>query len=376
MRLALNLQYVGTATDTNAQDNAPIQHLENITHAHLIKVINTTSGKYAWNMTVPATTGARDGHASPATPAVQIGGPDGIPYTFFELTYYRPLLWDCISGCAPSSYGYSTLAECQSTCGMNPTPPSPPPPPVPCSINAMSAFNPATGALVGPHILPNSTDPAQDCNQTVCAGWDGSSFTVSPDGTVGIGSWASGVAAVNLITSAPIWTSRMMPSAIQLAYSPDSKMLYTANAADTYGFTNISAYSATTGNRTWDYEGAGSFQSIGVTLDSKTLIAGNTDGFIYALDGITGAIKWIVNAGGSIVSQFQFMPCIGSSPAYVYLTCTDGVVYALDTTDGTERWSYRTGYSIEGSVAVTPPDAGTKRVYFGADDGRLYGLAA
>lgn len=149
-------------------------------------------------------------------------------------------------------------------------------------------------------------------------------------------------------------------------------MLYAA------GSTVISAYSATTGNMTWDYKGVGFFnpQSIGVTLDSKTLIAGNTDGFIYALDAETGAIKWIVNAGGSIVSQLQFMPRIGSSPAYVYLTCTDGVVYALDTTDGTERWSYRTGYSIEGSVAVTPPDAGTKRVYFGADDGRLYCLAA
>ena len=139
----------------------------------------------------------------------------------------------------------------------------------------------------------------------------------------------------------------------------------------------VAAFDASTGNRAWFYEGVGAFsaQSLGVTPDSTTLIAGNTDGVVYALKADTGAIKWIFNAGGSITSRLQFVQSSGS--VHVYVACANGVVYALDTTDGTEHWSYRTGYPIEGSVAVTTPNATcSKRVYFGADDFRLYSLAA
>lgn len=118
---------------------------------------------------------------------------------------------------------------------------------------------------------------------------------------------------------------------------------------------------------------------VGVTPDGMTLIAVNTDGFVYALKADTGAIAWIFNAEGSITSRLQFVQSTSTTPTsvYVYLTCVNGVVYALDTADGTEHWSYRTGYPIEGSAAVTPPNATcSKRVYFGADDGRLYSLAA
>lgn len=181
-------------------------------------------------------------------------------------------------------------------------------------------------------------------------------------------------AAVNLITGAPMWTMPLTSGYVwssSVAFSPDSKIFYSPSSAF------IAAYNAATGNQTWVYEGVGTFsaQSLGVTPDSTTLIAGNTDGFIYALKAATGAIKWIFNAGGSITSRLQFVQSAGN--VHVYVTCANGVVYALDTTDGTEHWNYRTGYPIEGSAAVTPPNATcSKRVYFGADDGRLYSLAA
>lgn len=361
-----------------------------------VSAIHTSNGEYAWNMRVPYTAyvppPSVGSVAVTGSPAVQIGI-DGIPYRFIELTYAAPpLYWQCASRgkafCMPSEVGGSkTLAACQSSCNLTPTPP---PPPAPYTITALSAFDPATGALVGPHILPNNTNPTQDCNQTVCVGWEVGSTTictVSPDGMVGIGfsqkeGYGAATSAVNLITGAPLWTTNGIPSSLVTypTISPDSKMFYvpiTDNREPAGRFPNIGGYSAITGNKTWSYGGVGSFNqsSLGVTPDSKTLIAGNTDGFIYAFNAETGAIKWVFNAGGSVVSQLQFtQPASGL--VCVYVTCSNGVVYALDTTNGTEHWSYRTGYPIEGSVAVTPNTTGTKRVYFGADDGRLYGLAA
>lgn len=371
------------------------------TYSYQIEAIHTATGKHAWDKNIM---NVSYDYSQDMTPYVLIGG-DGIPYTFITLTFNLPAppppppppppsMWSCSptpGTCVLSWEGQSeNKTECENECTYpSPTPPPapippPPTPPPPYSINALSAFDPTTGALHGPHILPNNTDTAQ-CNKTYdsyCAGWNafgsGEGLTVSPDGMVVIGtahdrySQAFGSAA-NLITGAPIWTTLLAQwKSTSVTFSPDSKMFYALEATS-----GITAYNAATGNQTWFYEGVGTFsaQSLGVTPDSTTLIAGNTDGFVYALKADTGAIKWIFNAGGSIYSRLQFVQSAGSM--HVYVTCANGVVYALDTTDGTEHWSYRTGYPIEGSAAVTPPNATcSKRVYFGADDSRLYSLAA
>jgi outer membrane protein assembly factor BamB len=191
------------------------------------------------------------------------------------------------------------------------------------------------------------------------------------------------VAAVNLKTGSILWEVilQMDPQAnTAYTYGPDSKTIFTVCSMD-YGSCiqgsqgTIYAYSAADGSLVWQYNGVGTFtpNALAVTPASKTLhglvIAGNTDGHIYAFNANTGAIYWIFEAGAAVVST----PVLGKDATIVYITCTDGVVYALKTVDGTESWSYRVGYSIEGSPSLS---ADGSTLFFGADDGQLYALKA
>ena len=64
-----------------------------------------------------------------------------------------------------------------------------------------------------------------------------------------------------------------------------------------------------------------------------------------------------------------------SSPAVdkngiVFVGSTDGNFYAIDGVTGTVKWKYAVGAAINSSPAIGSDGA----VYFAADDGNLYGL--
>jgi outer membrane protein assembly factor BamB len=193
---------------------------------------------------------------------------------------------------------------------------------------SISAFSPDTGELTGPLILPNKTNPVQNCSnqssakfQGACVGWGG--VAVSPDGVVAIGYYqtpnptlqhgddADGwLSAVNLTSNAPLWTVLTVSDikgesySVLITVSRESKMIFAAPATgnDLHDGKIICAYSVADGNLVWQYTGVDTFTCLAVTTwDIGTLIAGNVDGHIYALDMGTGAIKWIFETGGSVV---------------------------------------------------------------------------
>ncbi len=80
-----------------------------------------------------------------------------------------------------------------------------------------------------------------------------------------------------------------------------------------------------------------------VTVDKPanngTVYIGNLDGYLYALDALTGAKKWAFKAGDAI----QATPTVVNG--VVYIASWDKKLYALDATTGAKKWESAPGLS-------------------------------
>jgi outer membrane protein assembly factor BamB len=93
--------------------------------------------------------------------------------------------------------------------------------------------------------------------------------------------------------------------------------------------------------------------------------AGSGDSYLYALDAVTGALKWRYLTGSAVFSSPNVVNGI------VYFGSYDDKVYALNATTGALVWSFTTG----GAVFASPMVANGV-VYVGSYDGSLYALNA
>ena len=180
----------------------------------------------------------------------------------------------------------------------------------------------------------------------------------------------------------------------------------------------IYALDLASGKILWRYETEGaSLQSGRYGFDRRSLQSspavangvvyeGARDGFIYALDAATGALRWrydhkvswiitspavadgVIYAGSSDAAFVQALDSSGrelwraktqgiiwSSPAVagslVYVGDGIGRIHAFDRQTGTERWMFRTGASVYSS-----PTIAGEYVVFGSSDGAVYALRA
>jgi outer membrane protein assembly factor BamB len=96
---------------------------------------------------------------------------------------------------------------------------------------------------------------------------------------------------------------------------------------------------------------------------------GSNDGYLYALDATTGALKWKRNVGGVDYSS----PAVANG--IVYVGSMAGKIYAFNASTGAIKWRYPASgalvYNVEGSPTVL-----NGVVYIGADDGNVYALDA
>lgn len=150
----------------------------------------------------------------------------------------------------------------------------------------------------------------------------------------------------------------------------------------------IYAVEAATGALRWKARTGGRVTSSPAVAGGR-VFAGSYDGLVYALDAATGKVAWTFRTGGErrfagrhlhgFPPDSETMPdpfdVYLSSPTVwrgtVYVGSGDGNIYALNAADGRMQWSYRTGGVVHSSPAV---DGGT--VYVGSWDGNLYALDA
>ena len=72
------------------------------------------------------------------------------------------------------------------------------------------------------------------------------------------------------------------------------------------------------------------------TVAGRTVVLGGADGRIYALDLLTGAVRWTANTGGRVRASAAI------EGGTVVVGSWDGRVYALDLATGAEKWVHRT----------------------------------
>jgi eukaryotic-like serine/threonine-protein kinase len=100
---------------------------------------------------------------------------------------------------------------------------------------------------------------------------------------------------------------------------------------------------------------------------------GSGDGHVYALDALTGALKWKFATGDVVHSS----PAVAGNT--VYIGSWDTYLYALEAESGKEKWRFKTGddQEIHNQVGIqaSPVIAGGV-VYFGCRDSNFYAIQA
>jgi outer membrane protein assembly factor BamB len=96
-----------------------------------------------------------------------------------------------------------------------------------------------------------------------------------------------------------------------------------------------------------------------------TIYIGADDGKVYAIDGVTGVIRWAVTLQSQGVDSSAAIGVDGT----VYVGAGESVV-ALDPVAGAEKWRFATAGYVESSPTIGPD--GT--LYVGADDAKVYAL--
>ena len=103
----------------------------------------------------------------------------------------------------------------------------------------------------------------------------------------------------------------------------------------------------------------------GLTLANGKLIAGGSDGKIFAFDSRNGNALWSFD----YVAPFNSQPVVSGSR--IYIGSEDGNLLALDEQSGKLLWRYRTKGAVRGPAAN-----GNEIVYFGSGDGYVYAVNA
>jgi len=108
-------------------------------------------------------------------------------------------------------------------------------------------------------------------------------------------------------------------------------------------------------------------------LAGGRLYFGSDDGYLYAIDKLSGQLAWAFPTGAAIRSS-PAVATNGSQAPIVVVGSDDGHVYFVrdDGTSPTQMISVPIGSSVQSSPAIGSD--GT--VYVGADDGRVYAIGA
>jgi outer membrane protein assembly factor BamB len=150
-------------------------------------------------------------------------------------------------------------------------------------------------------------------------------------------STARGLYAFNASNGNIDW---VYPTELPLGHSPTIAKINNVSTAFVGGYDHkVHALNAMTGQKIsgyTSYEAGAGFETNPLVINdayvANTIFAGNRDGYFYALDAVTGALKWRVQTGGAILYSAAYKNGV------VYFASNDMSGYALNAANGALVW--------------------------------------
>jgi outer membrane protein assembly factor BamB len=164
----------------------------------------------------------------------------------------------------------------------------------------------------------------------------------------------AGIQALDAESGAPLWLYQ--DTNVSSAPTVANGLVYFAS------YNDVVAIDAGTGQFAWSHSTGGTVATPAV--DGDTLLAGSSDNFLYALDALTGALRWKF----FVRSEVRDVPAIAGGR--VYFEAYDFQVFALTVKTGHKVWSTSVDF-----IAQAPPVVANGLVY-ATGDGMLTALGA
>ncbi len=138
---------------------------------------------------------------------------------------------------------------------------------------------------------------------------------------------------------------------------------------------NLYALNLKTGQLKWKFKTGGDIRST-ILLDRNHIYCVSGDGCLYAIEKENQQLRWKFEGRDDRKYElFSFADYFQSSPVAVgntiFFGSGDGYVYAVDKVTGKLIWEYKTGSVVHSSPAVQ-----NNKVYVGSFDGNFYALNA
>jgi len=132
---------------------------------------------------------------------------------------------------------------------------------------------------------------------------------------------------------------------------------------------NLYAVDAISGELRWKFK-TGDVVHSSPAFANGTLFFGSWDSYFYAVDAVTGKEKWRFHGGEDalIHNQVGFQSSPAVVDGVVYVGCRDSNLYALDAATGREKWRVFNDLSW----VITSPAVVQGKVYFATSDSSLY----
>jgi eukaryotic-like serine/threonine-protein kinase len=132
---------------------------------------------------------------------------------------------------------------------------------------------------------------------------------------------------------------------------------------------NVYALDAVTGSIKWTFHTGDVVHASPSIVDGK-LYVGSWDSYFYALDAATGKQLWRFKTGEDpdIHNQVGIQSSATVADGLVYFGCRDSKFYALDAVTGQQRWVFPN----KGSWVITSPVVHDGKVYFATSDSALF----
>jgi outer membrane protein assembly factor BamB len=125
-----------------------------------------------------------------------------------------------------------------------------------------------------------------------------------------------------------------------------------------------------TGKIRWSFKTGGEVKGA-VALSGTRLYVGSYDGHVYCLDARTGKLIWRGSAQPTFMGHDRFYSTPAVAYGRVYIGGTDGKVYSFGARTGKLRWSHGTGGYVYASPAIW-----NGLVLIGSYSGTFYALDA